>query len=194
MLPDGEPGFGFNLERAQETDLPVASRIAYIDADADYRQADRGSAPPHRRIPIASRSRDLPLVLDQGQAIGIGARLLMDAWTMRESASFALRAIALALDPTDEVLLDAGGRTRRLRLTEIDDAGAREDSGGRDRSVDLRVHHRPVARARRRTGPCRNSAAHWSCSSICRCSPATRSRGRRMSRPSRAHGPARCWC
>mgnify|MGYP001556110654 CR=1 FL=1 len=124
VLPDGEPGFGFNLERAQETDLPVASRIAYIDADADYRQAVAES----RRLTGHSDrvvSATMPLVLDQGQAIGIGSRLLMDAWTMREGASFALPPSALALDPTDEVMLDAGGRTRRLRLIEIDDAGAR---------------------------------------------------------------------
>ena len=86
VLPDGEPSFGFNLERAQETDLPVASRIAYIDADADYRQAVAES----RRVTGHSgrvASATMPLVLDQGQAIGIGSRLLMDAWTMRESAS-----------------------------------------------------------------------------------------------------------
>jgi len=123
--PDGNPSFGFAFERAQETDLPVASRISYIDADADYRQA----VVEARRL-VGSSDRvaasTLPLVLDQGQAIGIGQRLLMDAWVMRESASFALAPSALALDPTDEVLLDAGGRVRRLRLTGIDDAGARK--------------------------------------------------------------------
>src|SRR4029077_11744130 len=119
------PGFGFHLERAQETDLPVASRIAYIDADADYRQ---GIAESRRLAGHSGRiaSATVPLVLDQGQAIGIGSRLLMDAWTMRESASFALPPSMLALAPADEVLFDAGGRTRRLRLTEIDDAGARK--------------------------------------------------------------------
>ncbi|HTT97774.1 MAG TPA: glycoside hydrolase TIM-barrel-like domain-containing protein [Rhizomicrobium sp.] len=125
VMPDGDPGFGFSFERAQETDLPLASRIAYIDADADYRQA----VVEARRLAGSSDhivSATLSLVLDQGQAIGIGQRLLMDAWTMRESATFALPPSALALDPTDEVLLDAGGRTRRLRLTEIDDAGARK--------------------------------------------------------------------
>ena len=124
VMPDGDPSFGFSFERAQETDLPLASRIAYIDADADYRQAVVES----RRLTGHSdriASATMPLVLDQGQAIGIGARLLMDAWTMRESATFALAPSALALDPTDEILLDAGGRTRRLRLTEIDDAGVR---------------------------------------------------------------------
>jgi len=44
---------------------------------------------------------------------------------MRETAMFSLPPSKLALDPTDEVELTAGGRTRRLRLTEIDDAGAR---------------------------------------------------------------------
>jgi Gene Transfer Agent (GTA)-like protein/putative tail protein len=124
-LPDGDPSFGFALERAQETDLPVASRLAYIDADADYRQA---VAVAQRLVGSSDRvaSSTLPLVLDQGQAIGIGERLLIDAWTMRESAAFALAPSALALDPTDEVLLTAGGRARRLRVTEIDDAGARQ--------------------------------------------------------------------
>jgi hypothetical protein len=123
-LPDGAPSFGFDLERAQETDLPAASRIAYIDGDADYRQA---VAEARRLTGHSDRvaSSALPLVLDQGQAIGIGQRLLMDAWTMRETAAFALPPSRLALDPTDEVVLEAGGRARRLRLVEIDDAGPR---------------------------------------------------------------------
>jgi len=123
--PDGEPGFGFSFTRAQETDLPVASRIAYIDADADYRQA---VAEARRLVGGSDRVADstLPLVLDQGQAIGIGERLLQDAWVMRESAVFALAPSKLALDAADEVALDAGGRTRRLRLTGIDDGAARQ--------------------------------------------------------------------
>src|SRR5262249_28056831 len=39
--------------------------------------------------------------------------------------TFALAPSQLALDPADEVLLDVGGRTHRLRLTQVDDAGAR---------------------------------------------------------------------
>jgi hypothetical protein len=63
--------------------------------------------------------------MDQSQAQAIGARLLQDAWVMRETAQFALAPSQLALDPADEVDLTAGGRSHRLRLTEIDDAGAR---------------------------------------------------------------------
>ncbi|MDE2112524.1 MAG: glycoside hydrolase/phage tail family protein [Alphaproteobacteria bacterium] len=125
VLPDGEPSFGFTLTRAQETDLPLASRISYIDAEADYRVA---VAESRRLVAACDRvaSSSLPLVLDQGEALGIGARLLQDAWVMREQARFALPPSQLALDPTDEIALEIGGRGRRLRLTGIDDAGARQ--------------------------------------------------------------------
>ncbi|HEY1632988.1 MAG TPA: glycoside hydrolase/phage tail family protein [Rhizomicrobium sp.] len=124
VLADDETGFGFALVRAEESDLPVASRIAYIDPDADYRAA---VAEARRLTGSASRvaQSTLPIVMDQGQAIGIGERLLMDAWTMRESATFALAPSKLALDPTDEVELTAAGRVHRLRLTEIADAASR---------------------------------------------------------------------
>jgi hypothetical protein len=124
VLPDGEASFGFSFTRAQETDLPNASRVTYIDADADYRQA---VAEARRLVTLSDRvaASALPLVLDQGEAIGIGARLLQDAWVMRETGRFALPPSQLALDAADEILLDAGGRTRRLRITAIDDAGPR---------------------------------------------------------------------
>ena len=123
-LEGGDSSFGFTFDRAQETDLPLVSRVTYLDADADYRQA---VAEARRLVALSDRvaSSSLPLVLDQGQAAGIGQRLLQDAWVMRESAKFSLGPSKIALDPTDEVLLEAGGRTRRLRLTGIDDAGAR---------------------------------------------------------------------
>ncbi|HEY2032083.1 MAG TPA: phage tail protein, partial [Rhizomicrobium sp.] len=99
------------------------SRISYIDAD-DYRQAVTEA----RRLVAASdrvAQSTLPIVMDQAQASGIGARLLQDAWVQRETAQFALAPSWLALDPADEVELGAGGRTHRLRLNEIDDAGSR---------------------------------------------------------------------
>lgn len=124
VLPDGAASSGFNFTRAQETDLPNASRIAYIDASADYRQA---IAESRRLVTLSDRvaASNLPLVLDQSEAIGIGARLLQDAWMMRESGRFALPPSQLALDPTDEIMLSANDRTHRVRISSIDDAGAR---------------------------------------------------------------------
>ncbi|HEY4941650.1 MAG TPA: glycoside hydrolase/phage tail family protein [Rhizomicrobium sp.] len=123
-LPDGEASFGFALTRAQETDLPNASRLSYIDADADYRAASAEA----RRLTVSSNrvaTSSLPIVMDQGQAIGMAERLLQDAWVMRESATLSLPPSHLARDVADEITLDSGGRSHRLRITQIDDAAAR---------------------------------------------------------------------
>ncbi len=124
VLPDGDVGFGFTLTRAQETDLPNASRISYIDSDADYRQASaeaRSLTGSSNRVATSS----LPIVMDQGQAIGIGERLLQDAWVMRETAAFALPPSHLARDVADEIVLTSAGRSHRLRITQIDDSASR---------------------------------------------------------------------
>lgn len=124
VIAEHETGSGFVATRAQETDLPQVSRISYIDADVDYRQA---VAEAHRLVGASDRvaQSSLPLVLDQGQAIGIGERLLQDAWVARETVAFVLPPSRLALDPADAVSLNAGGRDWCLRIGEIGDAGAR---------------------------------------------------------------------
>lgn len=124
LVLEGQATAGFHLVRAQDSDLPQVSRVRYIDGDQDYRQASVES----RRLTGGSNrvaSSSLPLVMDQGEASGIGARLLADAWVMRESATFTLPPCALALDAGDEVLLRAGGRDHRLRVTQIDDGTGR---------------------------------------------------------------------
>ncbi|HEY0267133.1 MAG TPA: glycoside hydrolase/phage tail family protein, partial [Rhizomicrobium sp.] len=124
LVLSGDDAAGYSLVRAQESDLPQASRIAYIDADQDYRQA---SVEARRLTGQSNRvaSSSLPLVMDQGQATAIGQTLLQDAWVMRESAKFTLPPSHLALDAADDVVLTAGGRDRRLRVTQIEDAAAR---------------------------------------------------------------------
>jgi hypothetical protein len=123
VLPeDGAAAVTF--ERAEEGDLPYVSRIAYADAAADYRQS---IAQAHCLAGASNRVAEqvLPLVMDQGQAIGIGQRLLQEAWVARETAHFALPPSELALDVADEIMLTVAGRSRRLRLAEIADANAR---------------------------------------------------------------------
>jgi hypothetical protein len=123
-LPDDENHAGVQFFRAQESDLPQASRLTYVDGGNDY--AD-GSVTARRLAGASLRvaSSSLPIVMDQAQAAAIGMRLLQDAWVMRESAAFLLPPSRLALEPADEVVLDAGGRGHRLRLTAIAYAGAR---------------------------------------------------------------------
>jgi hypothetical protein len=123
VLPAGD-GSGISFVRAQESDLPQASRVTYIDGGQDYAA---GSVEARRLTGSSLRvaSSSLPIVMDQGQATVVGERLLQDAWVMRESATFALPPSQLALEPADEVQLMAGGRGHRLRVTSIADAGAR---------------------------------------------------------------------
>jgi hypothetical protein len=114
---------GFVFTRAQESDLPCASRLAYVDSDTHEQAVTEA-----RRLVTGSdrvASSTLPLVMNAAEASGIGERLLQDAWVMRETASFALPPSLLALDPADEVLLWTSGRVRRLRLTEIEDSETR---------------------------------------------------------------------
>lgn len=118
-----EAACGFALTRMQESDLPCASRLAYVDADTN----EQAVTEARRLVTESDRvaSSNLPLVMSAAEAAGIGERLLQDAWVMRETARFALPPSLLALDPTDEILLSAGRRVRRLRLTEIEDSEAR---------------------------------------------------------------------
>jgi hypothetical protein len=123
-LPGNEDATRVSFGRAQESELPLVSRIFYLDAAADFRSS---VAEAHRLIGASNRVAEsaFALVMDQGQAIGIGERLLQDSWVMRETASFALAPSEIALDPADEVMLTVAGRARRLRISEIADSAAR---------------------------------------------------------------------
>jgi len=124
LVLKGEETAGFALARAQADDLPLASRVAYIDGDQDYAVA---SIETRRQSGATNRmaGSNLPLVLDQAQAASIGARWLADAWVMRDSARLALPPSALALETGDELVLTVNGRDNRLRITQIEDGAAR---------------------------------------------------------------------
>jgi len=116
MPEDGGASLACELSRTAETALPVAFRISYIEASVDYRVAQV----EQQRLggdAIRVVEASLPLMMDQGQAIGVGERLIQQAWLEREQASFTLPPSLMALDPGDEVELTFGGRQRRLRLT-----------------------------------------------------------------------------
>jgi hypothetical protein len=122
--PDGDTNYSFSLTRAQDDDLPKAYRITYLDASNGYEQ---GSYQSKRLVGNSNRVTEtsLPLVMDRAQAGGVGDRLIQEAWISRETAAFSLPPSFLALDPADEVKITVGGRTRRMRLTEIDDTESR---------------------------------------------------------------------
>jgi hypothetical protein len=106
----------YELTRAQESDLPHAAKVTYIDGDRDYEQ---GSAEGRRIAGAAARiaSARLPIVTSYSQARGIAETMVQEADASRERATFLLPPSRLALDPSDLVTLSANGRSLPLRLT-----------------------------------------------------------------------------
>ena len=111
----------YTLTRGQETELPLSAKITYIDGTEDYAQA----AVEARRLSVRSdrvSAAELPIVTGQGRAQAIAETWLQDVWAARERASFGLPPSLLALEPSDVITLDAGGRLYPFRLTETRDS------------------------------------------------------------------------
>ncbi|MDP2122911.1 MAG: glycoside hydrolase TIM-barrel-like domain-containing protein, partial [Parvibaculum sp.] len=119
---------GYALTRGQETELPNAAKIAYIDGGGEYRQAAveaRRLAGRSARVTTAT----LPMVLTQPAAQAIADIWMQKAWSERERAALALPPSRLALDAGDVVTLELPHREARFRLTEIADTHVRSCRG-----------------------------------------------------------------
>ena len=110
----------YQLVRRQDTDLPHAARVGFLDADQGYRQA----AAESRRLAGRSAriaSVDFPLVLRAPTAQAIADSMVQDAWASRTQATFSLPGRLLALEPSDVVDLLLPGRSQELRITALTD-------------------------------------------------------------------------
>lgn len=124
-VPVGSSASPFEFVRSQETDLPAATKLSYIEADSSYRQAAIDARKQTTRSDRVTGAA-LPIVLRQEEAIRIAETGLQDAWIARERASFALPPSQLALDPGDVVSLQTDENERTLRITRIADGPFRE--------------------------------------------------------------------
>ena len=113
--------------RAQETELPMAVRLGYIDAMTDYRHA---TVEARRLVGGSARqiSAEIPMVMDQALARRIAEIWLQEIWLERERAEFTLPPSRISLDPGDMVSFMADGRNRTFRLTAIKDGAGRAAS------------------------------------------------------------------
>ncbi|MCV6576262.1 MAG: glycoside hydrolase/phage tail family protein [Cohaesibacter sp.] len=113
------------LTRAQESELPKAVRLRFINANRAY-QTSTAEAQAHFVGSSGISESQLPIVLDEARARSIADYLLSDIWAARENGSFTLMPSRLALMPGDVIKLDYGDGARDLRLTSIDDGEGRE--------------------------------------------------------------------
>lgn len=114
----------FELIRAQETELPLAMKVQYIDGTMDYRQ---GSVDSRKLTGSSARVAvlNLPMVMSQPNGQRVADSLLQEIWAGRERARFQLPPSRIALDPGDVIEFSNDGRSQRMRLERIGDAGAR---------------------------------------------------------------------
>ncbi|RUQ78544.1 hypothetical protein ELZ22_17090, partial [Brucella abortus] len=115
---DQDPG-GYSLTRAQETELPGAARIAFMDEENDYQPGAAGG------VRLVGSSRHVvelrfPIVLAQDYARLLGEVMMQEAWTARERGEFRLPPSKLALDPSDGLDVTINGREMHLRATRIE--------------------------------------------------------------------------
>lgn len=109
--------------RGQETELPQVLRWSVARADEDYDSA----LVEARRITTGAvrvTAESFPVAVAPEEAERRCRRALMETWTARERASFALPPSRLALDPGDVVVFKDGAATE-FRLTRIADGLAR---------------------------------------------------------------------
>lgn len=106
----------YTFTRRQETELPAITKLSYIDSRTDYRQ----SAVDVRRTTVHSErvsTAQLPIIMEQDQALSMADIWLHDIWAAREQAGFSLPPSQIALEPTDIVTL----HNKTIRLTELTD-------------------------------------------------------------------------
>jgi hypothetical protein len=130
--------------RTEEVDLPRAAKLSFISATGDYAAA---VAEARRAVGATGRiaAATLGLVLDPSEAQAIAETWLHETWLARDRATFSVPPSALALEPGDLISLDVAGQSRRFRITQISDHGARAVEAV---AVDPAIYRRSAAPAR----------------------------------------------
>ncbi len=130
LIDDAKASALITMHRAQETDLPVAVHLAYMESGLDYRQA----AVAQWRSATSSKNEigiNFAVAIPQNQAQARADYLLADAWAARTTAQFALPPHWEAIEPGDIVQINAdrwriksilAGATRKIEAVAQDNA------------------------------------------------------------------------
>lgn len=124
MVASSGAADAFEIERAQETELPQALKWQVVRADENYDSAQveaRRITVDSSRIALSSFEFAVAPELAEREC----RRALQEAWVGREGLGFSLPPSRLALDPTDVLSLSHDGRLYQMRLTEVSDGEGR---------------------------------------------------------------------
>ena len=138
LVDDGDAPFKITI--GQESDLPTAFRLGYLDEGADY-----GAAVAEARQPggdhVLEAGIEVPAVIGEAEAEARARAILADAHVMREAISFVLPPTFTRLVPGDAVKFSANGFERDYRITEITDTIERRIEAVR---VSAAVYDTPI--------------------------------------------------
>ncbi|UFK26775.1 gene transfer agent [Roseobacter phage RDJL6] len=119
LVIEGSDVGGYTLTRTQETELPAASTVSFIDEAKDYQVGSVGGV----RLVGSSRNvidRRFSIVLTEEYARSLSEVIIQQEWSARERGEFRLPPSFLALDPGDGIAINAGGRDIRHLVGRID--------------------------------------------------------------------------
>ncbi|MCA3561487.1 MAG: glycoside hydrolase/phage tail family protein [Aestuariivirga sp.] len=148
----------YRITRAQETDLPAAVKLSYLEAGLDYRLAvaeAKQTGGAARRDGLI----ELPAAVTQAEAQKRAQVLLQEAWAGRETVELALPPSQLALEPGDVLALSLDDGSYLLRIEEMAEGNLRKirgrsfdravqepaDAPGRGQSAETAVIYGPPA-------------------------------------------------
>jgi hypothetical protein len=114
---------GYQINRAQETELPKSVSLSYFNEAQDYQSASVGA---QRQTTTSSVSNDvnLALVLDENMVNILAYIMLQESWSAREKLEFALPPSEIVFDPGDGIIVTIGSRELSFRLTSVQKAEA----------------------------------------------------------------------
>lgn len=115
----------FTLARAQETDIPSAFRLGFLDESAGFAPAVVEAARPGAAS-LREAGTDIAAVMPASQALAQAQAVLADAGMMRETLSLTLPPSLAALEPGDRIAVNGRLEEKVFRIVDIEDGIARE--------------------------------------------------------------------
>ncbi|MCB1511983.1 MAG: glycoside hydrolase/phage tail family protein, partial [Hyphomicrobiaceae bacterium] len=135
--------------RGQETELPGAIKVRYVDRAGDYRQL---AAESRQLVGASARVGEvaLPIMLAATEAQAIAETWLHESWIARERVRLSLPPSRMELSPGDVITIGGDAPDCQYRITEIGHAGALDIEA---RAIDPSIYARGKASPRQEAPP-----------------------------------------
>jgi hypothetical protein len=108
--------------QTQDVDLPRQVRVHYLSQARDYELGEQDSPARVDTDAVNDADVEVPMVLDDSEALQIAQVLWADAWQTRDTHETQISAKYQNLEPTDVIAVPVDGEVSRVRILDISDA------------------------------------------------------------------------